>query len=475
MKLSSVALSLSLLSLSACGVKLPGGVSFPGGGKSGSSGGPSSDAAAAAAARPAPTPDTPPSKPVGDLGPYYAGLQLDALYHLINDERQDQIYERAKAELGRDKLWQSANPDPTWILFWRTNDWTNASENAEAMTQAAFNRAWESSCVKEAATSRQTHRELASKHGAELARVDGLTNYYERMAGYAALAAAFESDAAAAGLAIDKDPAGPVGFRVTILAHAIAFHNQSRQRWAEFPWSRFPTADRMRRDDSGARELTDDDTFERARYCAAVSRRGGVTTTPFTSIWSEGHMSAQRVAWPTVTGDEKANRTRADQLAAEAQTGFATAAPARIETIEKLYGLSAPEGEPKLAGFRELEVTAVKGAMVKVSRTDRESYEYACRTTNRFDHFDDNGHAVYQQICKRGDRDYRLDAELTFEELPPGVTLQVGDVLTFAADVERDAHKQTKNSPARQSHLRTMVLTGRRLGAVVRGKAKLTW
>ncbi|MCB9560624.1 MAG: hypothetical protein H6708_09475 [Kofleriaceae bacterium] len=475
MRSSFVVVSLSLLSATACTVKVPG-LSMPGR---------SSSAAAAPAApgstdapTPAPAaehrPDAPPSTPVGDLAPYYASLQLDALYHLINDERQDEIYERAKADVGRDLLWQSPNPDPTWILSWRTSDWTNASENAEAMTQAAFNRAWEASCVAEAAAARAIHADLAAAYGPELARVDGLTNYYERMAGYAELSARFEADAAAAGLPIDQDPSGPVGFRVTILRHAVAFHAQSRHAWAGFPWAKFPVADRVRRDDGG-RELTDDDDFERARYCAAVSRRGGVRTPAFTSIWSEGHMSAKRVAWPTVTGDERADRARAEALVRDAQAGLATAPAVRVEAVEKLYGVSAPDAEPKLARFRDYTVAAVDGATVKVTRTDEDTYSYACRTTNRFDHFDDNGHAVYQERCKSGRRTFRVDAEVTFDELPPGVTLAVGDVVTFAADVERDRNKQTKKSASRQAYVRTMTLTGRQLDGVRRGKTELSW
>lgn len=468
MKLSSLVWSCSALTLVACGVKLPGGVTIPGGNNGGGS------SATAPGGGTAPSPDAPPSQPVGNLAPYYAGLELAALYHLIHDERQSEIYDRAKAELGRDPLWQSPNPDPTWILDWRQKDWTNASENAEALTQAAFNRAWEASCVAEYAASRKTHADLAAKHGPELARVDGLTNYYERLAGYAALSAQFEADAVAAGLEPNKDPFGPVGFRVTILAHAVAFHRQSRHAWAEFPWQRFPAADRIRRDDGG-RELTSDDAFERGRYCATVSSMGGLRTTPFTAIWGDGHMSAKRVAWPTVTGDERAHATRAKALVAAAQASLALDGAARVEVISKLYGLSAPPNEPKLAGFFDLKVTAIKGATATVTGTETDRYPYGCKVTNRIDRITDNGKIIYQQICKYGDHDYRLDAAVTFDELPPGVTLAVGDVLSFAADVEKDGHKRAKDSAAKKLDVRTMVLTGRHLHTVKRGKEALTW
>jgi hypothetical protein len=451
---------LSALTLSACNlVQMPGGTST----------GPSAPTAAAPR-----NPDAPPSRPVGDLAQYYGSLKLAPLYHLINDEREDQIYERAKTDVGRDRLWQSPNPDPAWILMWRNQDWTNASDNAEAMTQAAFNRAWEASCVAEAASTRKVHTQLAGKMAPELVRVDGLANYYERMAGYVALAAQFEAEAGANGIAIDKDPSGPVGFRVTILTHAVAFHQQSRHAWSEFPWAKFPSAARVRRDDGG-RELTDDAAFERARYCGTVAGRGGLTTTAFTRFWPDGHMSARRVMWPTVSGDERANKARAQTLVKETQAKLATKPGARVENIEKLFGLSAPGGEPKLAGFRDFKVTAVKGGTVKVTRSDTESYQYACRTTNRIDRIDDNNRVIYQQNCKWGAHDYRLDAELAFDELPPNVTLAVGDVINFEADVQKDTSKKLKDSPAKQEHIRTMVLAGRQLDRVQRGKDSLSW
>ncbi len=440
--------------LSACHVAIPGIAS--------------TSPAPGPAPAPQTNPDAPPSRPQGDLGAYYANLELDALYHLIHDERQSEIYERAKADVGRDRLWQSSNPDPTWILFWRTKDWTNATENAEAMTQAAFNRTWQASCVAEYAKAKQTHARLAERHRPNLERVDNLTNYYERMAAYASLAAEYEEDSAAAGYAIDKDPAGPVGFRVTILAHAVAYHQQSTHAWSPFPWAKFPTAQRVR-GDRGGRELTSDDSFERAHYCGAVAQRGGTSTTPFTRFWSEGHMSAQRVAWPTVTGDERAVRARHAALVKEAQARFETQEPARVEWIDKNYGASG------LAGFRDFKVVSVKGSTVKVTRTDKDSYQYACRTTNRIDRIE-NGRFIYQQRCKWGERSYRLDAEVTFDELPPGFAFAPGDSVHFVAEIQKDAKKQTKNTPAAQHHVRTLVLAGRQLDRVQRGKEPaMTW
>ncbi|MBK9034161.1 MAG: hypothetical protein IPL61_23350 [Myxococcales bacterium] len=463
---STIALSLSTLTLAACDMKLPGDVTLPGGTSSGgarSSGAPSTAAA--------PSPDAPPSKPVGDLAPYYSSLELAALYQLIANERQDQIYERAKAAVGRDLLWQSPNPDPTWILFWRTKDWTNASENAEAMTQAAFNRSWEQSCVAEFAASRKAHADAAARLAPELARVDGLTNYYERMAGYVAVAAQFEDAMTAAGLPIDKDPFGPVGFRATVIAHAVAFHNGSPHGWTAFPRDQFPALGQMR---DGTRELSDDVALERSSYCARVASRGGVATTPFTSIWSEGHMSASRVAWPTVTGDEGATRAKLAELTKRTSAQLEPRAQLRIENVEKTFGFGPPAEEPKLAGFREFKVTAVKGDVITATRTDAERYSYACRTTNRIDRIDDNGRLIYQQNCKSGEREFKLTVAATFAELPPGVTPTAGDVISFAADVDGDAKKVTKNSPAKQVTVRTFTATGRHLFKVKRG-ATTVW
>lgn len=460
----TLVLALSSLSLAACGMKI-GGVTIPGGKSSGggTANGPTSTA-------PAPAPDAPPSEPVGDLAPYYSSLQLDALYQLINNERQDQIYERAKTAVGRDMLWKSPNPDPAWIREWRQKDWTNASENAEAMTQAAFNRAWESSCVAEYAASKKAHGEITARLAPELARVDALTNYYERMAGYVALAAQVEADLAAAGLPLGKDPFGAVGFRATVATHAIAYHAGSRHAFVGFPGDRFAALDRM---EDGTRELTDDDATERAAYCAQVARSGGVKTTPVTAIWDQGHMSARRVAWPTVTGDEAAVRAKLAEATKQTTAQLTWPSPLRLENIAREYGLDAPDGEPKLAGFNGLKITAVKGDTFTASRTDSERFAYACRRTNRIDRIADDGRIIYQENCKYGDREWKLTVTATFAELPPGVTPAIGDVVSFAADVDTDAKKTTKDTASHKATARTMTVSGRHLFSIERDKAKL--
>lgn len=472
----TLAVTLSTLTLAACHVKLPGGTMLGGGssssssGSTASSGSDASSAGGTSSAPPPANPEAPPPKPVGDLAPYYASLTLAELHHRIADLRQDEIYEKAKADVGRDLLWQAANPDPTWIREWRQRDWVDASENAEAMTQAAFNRAWEQSCVAEFAASRKAHADAAAALAPELARVDGLTNYYDRMAGYAALAAKFEDTMTAAGLPLDKDPFGPVGFRVTVLAHAVAFHNGSRHAWTAFPTRAFPLVEQRR---DGLRELTDDTAQERAAYCGRVASSGGVRTTSFTSIWSEGHMSARRVAWPTVTGDEAAVRSWSKDQQARAAAALEIKEPLRVENLEKSYGFGPPAEEPKLAGFREFKVTAVKGDTVTATRTDADRFPYGCRTTHRIDRITDDGHVIYQQDCKYGDRTWDVTVTVRFDELPAGVALATGDVISFAADVDGDVKKQGKKSASKDQTLRTVTATGRHLFAVQRGGTRV--
>lgn len=463
-------LVLSTLTLAACQVKLPGGTLLGGSsGTSGSSGEGGANGATSSAPPPG-DPAAPPSKPVGDLGPYYGSLTLPALYHRINDLRQDEIYELAKTDVGRDLLWQAANPDPTWIREWRRRDWTDASENAEAMTQAAFNKAWEQSCVAEFAASRKAHADAAAALAPELARVDALTNYYERMAGYQALAAAFEDAMTAAGLPLDKDPFGAAGFRATVLAHAVAFHNGSRHAWHDFPLASFPVLAQERR---GLRELSDDDALERSAYCARVSGSGGVRTTPFTSIWSSGHMSARRVAWPTVTGDEDAVRARVEELTARTAAQLELEQPLRVERLEKDHGFGPPAEEPKLAGFHGFKVVAVKGAVVTATRGDGERYPYACRATRRIEQITDDGHVIYQQDCKYGERLWNLTVTVRFDELPPGIAPAVGDLIDFAADVDSDVKKAGTKTAAKVVTTRTIAATARHLGRLERGKARV--
>ncbi len=456
------------LSLTACGAKLPGGISIPGGGSS--SDGASSPTAAPGDAPPIPGAPLPAAQ--GALGPYYASLDHAALRTLFQNSASSEIYEKAKADVGRDALWRSPNPDPVWIKTWGQQDWTNASENAEIMYQAAFNRTWEHACATEADATLATHARLAKEHGAELARVDALTNYYERMAGYSALYQQYEDAAQGANVGPDQAPFGPVGFRVEILSRAIGYHQGSRHGFVEFPWARFgAAAERTRKD---GRALTGDAAFERQAYCAAAASSGGRAVSPFTSIIDGSNTKARKLAWPTVWGDEDAVKARVRKLREETTGKLATRGGARVERVEKAYGVTFPDGEPKLASFTDFEVVSVSGTTVKVTRTDLEHYDYACKETNKIDRIED-GKIKYRVDCKTGKSTYELTAEVTFDELPPGITLAKGDRLNFHADLERGATKKTKDTAAARHTVRTMTLTGRHLGSVTRGRDKLAW
>lgn len=409
--------------------------------------------AAAQAAEPKPL-----STPTGPLASYYSGFTLQQLYDLIVKTARNDIYEQAKTTLGRDPLWKSANPDPVWILQWKQTDWTNASDNAESIVQAAFNRSWEHACVKEFDAGRAAHDKIAASLAPELARVDGLTNYYERIAGYGALAAKLEADTTAAGLPMERDPAGPIGLRVTILAHAIAFHQQSSHGWLDFPGARFPHADTLRRD--GGRERTSDVAFERSAYCARVASRGGFQTTEFARIWDPMHASSKRVAWPTVWGDEKAVRKKAAEL-------VSAAAPTLVAAEVKL--------DRKPEYFSRYTVTGVKGDEIAVKRLDINWYDYACKRTRRIERIESDGRVIYEQKCKSGKSESTTVGALTFAELPPGVTLAAGDELDFHADITASKDKPGKNTAALKTSTRTLTLTGRHLSEVTRAGQKLTW
>lgn len=458
------------LSLAACGTRLPGGITIPGGGDGAASTAAAPGGDGPAAAKPGEV--APPSVPQGALGDYYASLDHAALRPLFQNAARDDIYQKAKADVGRDALWQSANPDPVWIKAWGQQDWTNASENAEVMYQAAFNRTWEAACAAEADATLAAHARLAEAHGAELARVDALTNYYERMAGYAALYESFEEAARSAGLAPEQAPLGPVGLRVEILSRAIMYHQGSSHGFVEFPWARFgAAAERTRKD---GRALTADAGFERQAYCAVASTQGGRALSPFTSIIDGSNTKARKLAWPTVWGDEDAVKARLRTLREETGARLATRGGARVERVEKAYGVTFPDGNPKLASFTDFEVVSVSGATVKVTRTDLEHYDYACKETNKIDRIED-GKIKYRVDCKTGKSTYELTAEVTFDELPPGLALARGDKLHFHADLERSTTKKTKDTAAARHTVRTMSLTGRHLGSVTRGRDKLTW
>ena len=411
-----------------------------------------------------------------ELVAYYKKLDHKSLYDLLFNSRRDDIYEKAKTDIGRDLLFQSGNPDPAWIKVWHTRDWSYASGNAETLMQAAFNRTWEEACKAEFEQSRISHGRLATQLGTELAAIDALPNHYAREAGYVALAAKFETDAAAAGLDPRKDPFGPSGFRVEILRHALAYHNGSRAAYQSFSFDAFPLVREMR---ERGRPLTDDPTFERQAYCGAVSGRGGFNVTQFGSLWGEGHASNKTVAWPTVTGDVKAVAKKVKELIADSAKTLDAPDGLRIGSITRVESASYNAKEPKLAAFNDYLVDtatpAGAGAKLTLSRKWLDTVSYACKETKKIDRIDDNGRIVYRTNCKTGERTYAVTATVTFAELPPGFAFAKGDLVTFTADIEKDDSKVMKDTPAKGAWSRKLIASGRILGAVTRGKDKLSF
>ncbi len=467
--LPCILVALSSLSLAACVAKLPGGLSFPVvGGTTGTTG--TTATGAAATTESAARTIGPARKVKPELVAYYRKLEHRDLYKLLFDSRRDDIYEKAKNDVGRDLLWQSGNPDPAWIKVWNTKDWTYASSNAEALTQAAFNRTWEDACKAEFAKTRAAHATLAQQFAPELAAVEGQSNHYARRAGYAALATRYEQAAAAAGVDVRKDPFGPAGYRLTILQAALAYHQGSREAYASFPWSDYPLTREMREQ---GRPISDDAAFELQAYCGRAADRGGLTVTSFGSLWGGGHMSERSVAWPTVWGDQKAIATQVKGQIADAGKTLTARDGLRIATISDHGGLDYADEEPRLAAVSDATITAVKpagaGATVALTRTRSSSFSYACRETRQIDRIDDNGRIVYRTNCKFGTTTYTLKVTATFAELPPGLTLAKGDVIAFTADVDKDASKKVKNTAAKVDWVRTTTLTGRVLGEVKRG------
>jgi len=479
---ASLFLAVSSLSL-ACGAKLPGGMSIPGGGAaaaaskvaSGDDGpaavvtGPAAGSASSSADDSGSIDMSQPDRPVKkELVAYYQKQDHKALFALL-EGRRDDIYEKVKADIGRDLLWQSGNPDPAWITDWKTRDWSYASGNAEALVQGAFNRTWEAACKAEFDQAWAAHGKLAAQFQPELAAVDKEPNHYARMAGYVALAKKFEDAARAAGLDARKDPFGPSGFRITIARHAVAYHQGSRAAYTSFPWSAFPLADDLADD---GRELTGDVAFERQAYCGAAARGGGLGITRYTLA-----VAGKATVSPTVWGDEDAIAAKVKALTEASKKALTTPSGVRLPLITSLGGLTFDEREPKLAALEDGTIDTVTpagaGVTVTIVRKSAETYSYACKETNKVDHIDDDGRIVYRSNCKYGDKTYTLTAKVTFAELPPGLSLAKGDSISFTADVNKDDSKKVKDTAAKVDWVRTMDLTGRLVTAVKRGGKSL--
>ena len=469
MRRSSVLL-VSILSLAACGVKLPGGLkvatpAMPGTAAAGNSG----SGLAATTTETAASTIGPSRKVDKKLVAYYQSLDQATLHTLLFDRARDEIYEQAKADVGRDLLWQSGNPDPTWIKVWNTKDWSYASQNAETMMQAAFNRTWEDGCKAGYAKTRAAHDALAAQFAPELAAVDALPNHYARRAGYVALAVKYEEAATAAGLDPSRDPIGAGGFRVVILQHAVAHHAASPRAYASFDWDAFPQARDVR---ERGRTFTSDAAFELAAYCGAAADHGAYALASFGSLWGSGHASNATVAWPTVWGDQDAIEGRVKQLVAEAGKALEIRDGLRIGVVRDAEGIDFADEEPKLARVEEATIDKVTpagdGVKLAISRKRSESFAYNCRETRQIDRIEDDGRIVYRSTCKYGDKTFSLQATVTFAELPPGLALAKGDVITFTGDVDADASKKVKDTASKIAYVRTTALTGRVLERATR-------
>ena len=79
----------------------------------------------------------------------------------------------------------------------------------------------------------------------------------------------------------------------------------------------------------------------------------------------------------------------------------------------------------------------------------------------------------YKEICKSGDKIYALTARVAFADLPPGLALAKGDVVSFSADVVEDDSKKVTDTAAKVEWVRNLELTGRLLIAAKRGATPL--
>jgi hypothetical protein len=175
-----------------------------------------------------------------------------------------------------------------------------------------------------------------------------------------------------------------------------------------------------------------------------------------------------------VWGDEAAVAAKVKELVAAAGKTLEASRGARIEQIDKHYGVTFPDGEPALAGFGGWKVVKAKGATLAIEKDQLEHYSYGCVETRKIDRIE-NGKVYYQQRCKSGESVFELSAEVTFAELPPGTTFAPGDVIHFSADIQSDIKKVVKDTAPKKLTRRKLVLAGRHVGVIERGRDKIMW
>ena len=344
-------------------------------------------------------------------------------------------------------------PDPQWIPGWESVQAMKLDDVAwEALAQAAANRTWTKAC-------RADFQDWSKRWDAIIAKVPELTsprdpNPYLNIAQLRDARKKVLELANAENLLVPHKHryrfVGPYFNTTFTLAETL------RATKREFLLGEMlGNREDVERLAKVGRTLGDGND-ERDRFCIASMPYGTHKTIPLPTLASND-VARKAVKWPVDSARKKALEAAdaKDRPAVQATLAVPTIKKASIHNDDK-----SPPEDPKLAIAEEFTVTGVYPGRIDLTRKVDGSYTYDCVATN----------------CKSGATQRHYVVHVTLVDLPPGFTLQNGDVVSAYVDVESRKELVMSNTPNFHASRFDLEAKLRHLSSLKRaGKELATW
>lgn len=336
------------------------------------------------------------------------------------------------------------NPDPAWLTEWdkisEDEHLNTADETYQALLVAAGRRTWQTRCYADFAALDTEWRANDAKWNKDIDSAVKISEPYARITAVRALMATAIEDAHKAQSLIDHMKTD-VGYANT-LNGALKGAYDSTGRDYLYAIQAPPRLGRVRPRLSAE--------IERDLYCFRAMS-SGTSKTPALPSFAGGDSYTERGAKfvrPIFTQDQREKLAKlADEQAIAAEKAFVPGKFNDAWANAVFDGKAEISGHPKLAhmpNYGEIKKISTENGkqVLEIAEHSEGAYSYDCVETNKFDHWDGNGHAVYRSICKEGKEVSDLAVEIVVgADLPAGVVLAVGDRIEGFATVQAHVAK----------------------------------
>lgn len=344
------------------------------------------------------------------------------------------------------------NPDSTWLTGWNalpSDEHANEADKVyKALVLAAGNRTWVDRCH---ADFDAIAKEADAAYGKTKSAIDKARSSSDVYARINALIALREATEKTDGGDYVSNYVNKVGSLYDVeVALKKAFDESGR----DYLYAIEGFAPR-----AGA-ALRPRDTLEKERdmYCLRAYSSGTSRTPEAVQKPGSAYFDGGATAVKAVFDDEEraALEKGREDLESRAVASLTPGAFQKVGVESVADGKGEIPGHPKLAYFErdKLPITKVKKDghkwVVELTRHDEGTFPYDCVQTNRISQILDDGTIVYQEICKDGKETWDVSITVTISDLPEGVTLEVGDEITFYGKVLSRTEK--KNDKGKTLH-----------------------